>query len=241
MPNETSELQAVDFGLGRCVVSAFDGLAAVGPTDYKEFIARESNKQVFRHDFDAPHDFISSYIGGRKASRAVDANTTANVLDLPLIAYCRKPGIRNEEDRGGIIREKIRWDEELENAFRLTVMPVTLEYRLMILAWDKPTLDKLQLAWYAYISNRKNNNHVFTVEYLIDEKPLEVNAFIKDTKVIETMDISLTKEEGRVFAVEQTLVVTSQVLFGEAVDVGDVEIHFNLVGYCGLEVPCCGE
>lgn len=227
--NETSELQAVDFGLGRTIGAAFDGLATVGPTDYKEFIARETNKQVFRHDFDAPHDFISSYIGGRKGSRTVDGNTTANVLDLPLIVYCRKPGIKNEEDRGGIIREKIRWDEPLENAFRLSVMPLTLEYRMMILAWDTLTLDKLQLAWYAYISDRKASNHIFTVTYLIDSKPLEVNAFIKDTKAIETMDISLTKEEGRVFGVEQTLVVTSQILFGEAVEVGDSEIHFNLI------------
>ena len=231
MANESSELQAVDFGLGRSIVSAFDGLAVVGPADYKEFIGRASNQQIFRHDFDAPHDFISAYVGGRKGSKEVDANTTTNVLDLPLIAYCRKPGINNNEDRGGIIREKIRWSEDLENAFKLTVMPVTLEYKLMMLAWDKPTLDKLQLAWYAYLSDRKAGHHVFTVSYLIDEKPLEVNAFIRDTKAIETMDISLTKEEGRIFGVEQTLSVSSQVLFGESVEVGDVELHFNLIKY----------
>jgi len=231
MANETSELQAVDFGLGRCIASAFDGLAAVGPVDYKEFIARDSDKQIFRHDFDAPHDFISSYVGGRKGSRVVDSHTTANVLDLPLIAYCRKPGIKNEEDRGGMSRGKIRWDEALENAFRLSVMPLTLEYKMMTLAWDTLTLDKLQLAWYAYISDRKAGNHIFTVEYLIDAKPLDVKAFIKDTKAIETMDISLTKEEGRVFGVEQTLIVTSQILFGEGVAVGTPAIHFNLIKY----------
>lgn len=239
--NELSELQAVDFGLGHTIVTAFDGLAAVGPVNYKKFIARDSNKQIIRHDFDAPQDFISSYIGDRKGSKTVDSNTTTNVLDLPVIAYCRKPGISTEEGRGGIIHEKIRWDEALEKAFKLSVFPLTLQYSLMMLAWDKPTLDKLQLAWHAFLSNRKAKNHVFEVTYLIDKQPLNVNAFIQDPTVIETTDISLPKGEGRVFAVEQTLTVTSQVLFGEAVEIGDVEVHFNLVGYCGLEVPCCGE
>ena len=240
MANEISELQAIDFGLGRLIVSAFDGLAAVGPADYKEFIARANNKQVFRHDFDAPQDFISAYVGGRKGSRVVTATKSANVLDLPLIAYCRKPGITNNENRGDIIREKIRWDTELENAFMLSVLPVQLTYNLIFLAWDKPTLDKLQLAWYAYISNKKDNHHVFTVSYLIDEKPIEVNAFLQDTKMFNTTDISFTKEEGRVFGVEQTLTVDTQVLFGAPVSVSDLEIQFNLIGWCGgTEVPCC--
>jgi len=237
MANEFSELQAVDFGLGRTICAAFDGLAAVGPADYEEFLGRNSNKQVFRHDFDTPQDFISSYVGGRKGSRVVDPNTTANVLDLPLVAYCRKPGITNNENRG-IIHDKVRWDEDLETAFRLSVFPLYLQYRMIMLSWDKPTLDKLQLAWYAYLTKRRSKNHVFQVAYLIDGSPLTVNAFIQEPRAIETTDISLTKEEGRVFGVEYTLTVASQVLFGEAVEVGDVEIHFRLIGYCGLEVPC---
>ena len=238
--NDISELQAIDFGLGRYIIEAFDGLAAVGPADYKEFIARATNKQIFRHDFDEPQDFISSYVGGRKGSRTVDANTTANTLDLPLVAFCRKPGITNNDDRGGIINDKLVWATEAqEEALKMTVLPIGLTYKIIMLAWDKPTLDKLQLAWYAHVSRRPAKSR-FEVIYKIADSLLPVRAYIQDTKSIDTMDISLPKADGRVFGVELTLNINSQVLFGESVEVGDAEIHFNLVGYCGLEVPCCG-
>jgi hypothetical protein len=227
---ELSELQALDFGLGRTMAAAFAGLSASGPADYREFVARASNKKIFRHDFDAPQDFISAYVGGRKG-QTVGTNTKSNRLDLPVIAYCRKPGIRNDEDRGGVIHERIRWDESLENAFKLSVLPVTVEYKIMMLAWDKQSLDKLQLAWYSNISNHRSAHHIFNVVYNIDDQPFEVKAFIKDSKNIETTDISLTKEEGRIFGVEQQITVTSQILYGEPVEVGDLELIFNLVGY----------
>jgi hypothetical protein len=237
---EFSELQAVDFAFGRLLATAFDGLADKGPVAYRRFLERASNEKIVRHDYDAPHDFISAYMGARKAEQPVDANTKRNRVDLPIVAYCRKPGMKNAEDRGGIHHDHVRWADGGQTPVKMSVLPITLEYKLMMLAWDKLTLDKLQLAWYAFVSNHPGNHHVFDVPYQICDSPFVVKAFIQDSKAFETMDISLTKDEMRIFGVEATITVVTQVIMGEDVTVGEeVTVAFRLIGHCGLEVPCC--
>jgi hypothetical protein len=211
--NETSELQAVDFALGDFMSAAWQGHnVADGPTQWREFLGRPRNKQVYRHDFDTPQEFMASLVGARANEKTVTGGAKVNLPILPVMIYCRKPGITNGEDYAAVKQKRV-WDVALETAYYLRPLPLILTYKLAFLAWDKLTLDKLQLAWYAYISWHDK----FTVIYQIGTDTFETVGIIRGNKTVIFSDSSLTPKEGRLYIVETPLEVATQVVFGQSV------------------------
>ena len=48
--NTVSDLQAVDFGFGRVLVAAYEGLAPRGPAAFQRFLSRDNATKIFRAD-----------------------------------------------------------------------------------------------------------------------------------------------------------------------------------------------
>lgn len=214
--NETSELQAVDFALGAFMSDAFQGLNTEdGPAQYREFLGRARNKQIYRHDFETPAEFVDK-LRATKSNQKIVSGSSQNIPGLPVMAYCRKPGLSNGEDMAQT-KGKTRFTLALDQAYELRPLPLTLTYKLAFIAWDKLTLDKLQLAWYAYIAW----HNVFTVTYQIGDDLFDTSAIIRENRSILFSDASIPAKEGRLFAVEADLEVVTQVVFGEAVTVPD--------------------
>ena len=46
---------------------------------------------------------------------------------------------------------------------KLTAVPVEISYSIAFCAWDKPTLDNLTIAWWAYIGQFGRRHSRFTV------------------------------------------------------------------------------
>lgn len=227
---EFSELQNIDFALGTFISGAFVGLKSdVGPKAYQAFLDRPPNKQIYRHDAESPRDFLIA-LQRAKRNEQVDGDIRINLPDLPAIFYYRKPGITNAEDRDFIKLDTV-WDDAGEKPFELTAMPITLTYTLTILAWDKPTLDKLQLAWYFYISRPTSR---FEIKYRVGDDVLDgFFAKIRDHRSLLFTDRSAPREEGRLYAVDTDLEVSTHVIFGEGIVLGDeVSIVGDFAGFC---------
>jgi hypothetical protein len=211
--NETSELQAVDFALGAFMSDAFQGHNTLdGPAQWREFLSRARNKQIYRHDFDTPQEFMGSLTGARGNEKTLTGGAKLNLPSLPVMIYCRKPGFTNGEDYAAVKGKRV-WDLALENGYQIRPLPLVLTYKLAFLAWDKLTLDKLQLAWYAYIAW----HNMFLVTYRIGTDTFDTVGIIRGNKAVIFSDASIPGKEGRLYIVETPLEVATQVLFGQGV------------------------
>jgi hypothetical protein len=225
---EISELQAVDFALGAHLAKAFQGLSRdVGPKQYREFLSRDHNKQIYRHEYESPRELLEA-VGSAKKTAATKDGVKSNLPDLPLVVYYRSPGMVSDS-AASVFPEMKMWNEAETNAYNLTIVPLTLAYNLTFLAWDKPTLDKLQLAWLFFISKIRKGNERFTMPYRIGEDVFEVPARISGSRSWNFANIATDKTAGRLFAVNTPLEVVTQVIMGEgAVWADPVVIDFEL-------------
>jgi len=224
---ETSELQAVDFAIGAYIAAAFTGHNPnTGPKEWQGFLARPTNRQIFRYDGDMPADVLKAVLKQKAGARAADGKTT-NAVDLPLAYYTRKPGLTNG-DQYGNVRGRWGYNDALSNAYQLEVLPCQLEYTLRFASWDKPSLDKLCLAWYRHAAF----NDAFTVPYRLGADVFDVRAAINDHKAVLLTDESKQRSEGRLFMVSTSLTVNTQLIFGEGATPADpVTVIFNMTEF----------
>lgn len=206
---DTTELQAVDFALGAVIASAFDDLAENGPANYVRFLQREIPAKIFRTEHADPKELIDKITADKKGEG------DSKRPDLPVVGYFRKPGLTNGESVT-VSGQRLRWNEQLLHAYKLGTMPVSLDYAMTFAAWDKPTLDKLCLAWYARMTRQKRVR--FIVPAKIAGDILEVPAVINDPKQIMLSDASMMSSEQRLYAVTTGITVNTQALFGDAIN-----------------------
>ena len=209
--NEFSELQAVDFALGAYIVGAFSGLnPATGPKQWREFLTRENTKRIFRDDVDSPAEFLQRLSASGKTETVQDG-IKSRLPQLPLVYYYRKPGMTNGEGRN--FPSRIVSTDDRTKIFELTASPLSLDYHIVFAAWDKLSLDKMQLAWYQYVIRQSH----FDVQYELGGEALEVLAAVNDPKTIMFADASIPRTDGRLFAVDSTLTIDTSILFGAEV------------------------
>lgn len=224
MANDITELQAVDFALGAVLSNSFNALAANGPENYKAFLGRPIREKVFRAEHEDAGALVRKIANAEKGEGAAAGSDGQRPPVLPVIAYFRKPGFSNGDEQARVLN-KIAWNESLSASLRISMLPVSLEYSMTFAAWDKPTLDKMQLAWYAFVAGRRNSR--FIVPSLNGGEILEIPASLLDPKTIMFIDSSPEKSEvGRIYSVSTEFTINTQVVTGDAVTVPDeIEIH----------------
>lgn len=211
MPNEFSEIQAIDFALGAYIVGAFTGLnPETGPKQWREFLTRAPNRQIYREESDSPDEFLKRLASSGKTETTLDG-VKSRLPNVPVVYYYRKPGMTNGEGRN--FPSRTVTTEDGSKSFVLTVSPLDIDYHVVFAAWDKLSLDKMQLAWYQYIIKMSR----FPVQYELAGEALEAVAVVTDPKTIVFTDISIPKESGRLFAVDSLLTVETSILFGAEV------------------------
>lgn len=199
MNNEYSELQSVDFAMGEFIASAFEGLSkTTGPKEWKEFLSRATAAQIYRHDAATPGDFIKALQSSKKK------------ISLPAVYYFRKPGYTNVNDRSKPIRGRYSWGEDLARVYNLHLLHIDLDYSIVFVAWDKPSLDKLCLGWYAYMTT----HDTFAAKYRMGEDIMNVPCTVLDHTNLTITDSSEPAENGRLFAASTNYTVHTMVMFG---------------------------
>lgn len=208
-----TELEAVDIALSSVIAGAYDGLADSGPEAYRRFLKRPTKEKFFRGNYADPADLLRKVASAMKGRGADMGKPVKGEPDLPLIAYNRAPGLMGADDRS-IIR-KILWNDEQTKAYDLTIINLSLTYKVTFLAWDAPTLDKISVAWFAYIARKTRANRRFVVPVRIGADILQIPANINDPRSIMTSDVSINFHDGgRIFGAETDVQVNTAVVTG---------------------------
>jgi hypothetical protein len=208
MAIDTTELQAVDFALGAVIAAAFADLAPNGPANYVRFLSRPAKEKIFRTEHDDAKAFVGKIAADKKGAG------TEKRPDLPLVGYYRKPGLTNGESTS-ISGNRQWWNEHYLRAYGLTTLPVALDYTVTMCAWDKPSLDKMAVAWYYFLARKMVT--AFQVPVKIGGEVLSCNAFINDPKTIMLSDASMPSGEDRLYALSCAMQVNTQLLCGEEI------------------------
>jgi hypothetical protein len=227
--NEFSELFAIDVCVGAQILEAFKGLSG-GPKEFQQFLARPDNLKVMRHDTDAVQSFLKSYIADVKAqTSATVGGHRVNLPLLPVCWYCRKPGLASSDMHvdGPFNKWKTLWagPSDEPTVAKIRMLSVALNYNMAFVTRDKPALDKLLLAWFAYIADTRSLHHRFKVPYHInvpvgDGLDVDMPAEIRDPKSCAFEDATVS-ELGNFYAASTSIEVHAAVLIGEAVSVVD--------------------
>ena len=221
---EYSELFAVDLAFGKHLLSSYSNLSGEkGPAEFKEFLTRDPKTKIFRHDADSVQGFLKNLMASGKNAVTETSGKRVNYPKLPLVCYCRKPGlVSDDESTGGAFNKKrIRFTDDETTLLKVKILSVVLTYRLAFVARDKPTLDKLLLSWFAYVSDTINNRHKFKVDFLVDGVDVDAVAVIHSPKSLSFDDESVTGETGRFFAAATSVEVSAPIFWGDVVEVVD--------------------
>lgn len=219
--SDYSVLQAVDFGLGQLLAKIYSEGADSGPKNWRQLLKRPPQHKIFRGDFDEPYAAVRSIESAAIAKQASQW-VSANRPSLPIVLYGRKPNVRTVEAEAGGHRSDVYATTNSGQQVKLSFAMMEVEYRLMLMAWDKPTLDAMQLAWIFHVSNAAKRGHKFDLAYEIDGEPLEgIIAEVIDPKTAEFEDTSLPVEQGRLHAVSLPIRVKAYAIQGAKVAVPD--------------------
>ncbi|MFH1984786.1 MAG: hypothetical protein ABIL58_23340 [Pseudomonadota bacterium] len=229
--DKSSELFAVDVCFGNHILKAFDGIGG-GPLEFQQFVARAPNQQIMRHDADSVQAFLKAYTSDAKAATVETAGHRVNRPLLPVCWYCRKPGLASSDMHveGPYNKRRTLWagdpnGEDLPLIMSARMLAVALNYNLAFIARDKPTLDKMSFAWFAFVSDTRADNHRFYIPYVeagpegTQSVTVQAPALIRDPKTLALSDA--TVQGTGYFAVSALIEVHATVLVGAAVDVTD--------------------
>lgn len=217
--SDFSVIQAVDFGLGQHLARIYSTGHDDGPRNWRQLLQRPPQTKIFRGDYDDPEAIIGSIESGKKQRQSSEW-LQANAPSLPLIAYGRKPNIEVIEPEAAGHQFARYATTDSGQQVKLSLAMVLVEYRLTLMAWDKPTLDAMQLAWLFHVGNAAERGHKFDLAYDIDSEPLDgITAEIIDPKTVTFEDASLAANEGRLHAVSLPVRVRAYAIQGARVSV----------------------
>lgn len=208
-PNAITDLLAVDIAIGGVLVGAYDGLQDDRPKAFCRFLNRPVKEKIYRCENEDPPGLLKRI--------AMYENAKGGKIDLPVIAYYRAPGIVGNMNEKPVCLDVERYLDNQKRALRMSAIPVTLSYSFLWLAWDKPTLDKMTLAWFCYVAQRGRKYSRFKVPYLLDGEPVEIPASITVPREIQGDNSSGDQKEGRLWASRALVEVNTQVIYGREI------------------------
>lgn len=213
-----SDLQAVDYAFSGVIAGAFEGLGDDGPEAFRRFLKRPVKEKVYY----VKNDEIQEVL--RKIARRESEPGKAGP-DLPAVVYYREPGLTGDQNQKPVVLEATRFDGSpaiygQDKAMRMSTLPLTLTYSLLFLGWDRPTVDRMGLAWLGYIAPVGRKHSRFLVPYLVDGEQIDVGATINAPREILTSGESL--DDGQRLWGSRTMVeINTQALYGKSVQVQD--------------------
>lgn len=209
---EASDLLSLDVCFGALLARSFDHMKGAGCEGFVKFLQRTPKSRIARCDHEDTAHLLRRMA---EAKKGVDSQGN-RVPELPIVAYYRKPGLTSGDDKTRFYN-KTMWNDEMSKAFGLTMLPIAVDYTVSFVASDKLTLDKMQLGWYGFIARAGRVTSRFMVPYRIDGEVIDVSASILDPKTVMFSDTSPARTERKLFSVDMTMTINTQVLMGEAI------------------------
>lgn len=228
--NHITCLQAVDFAFGGLIARCFRSLAPEsGPNAIRRFLARPDKEKIYL----VKNDDVQAAL--RRLAQHADKPGTGSrqgVPDLPLVMYYREQGIAADPNQHVQVAEVTRFIKEeslfaRDAAMRLTTIPLALTYSLLFLAWDRPSIEHMALAWWAHIAPPGRRHSRFPVPYMLDGEHFEVGASLSAPREILTSHEDAGGSGTRLWGSRTMVEVDTQAVVGARVSVPD---YFRLIG-----------
>lgn len=238
---EISELQVVDFEVGKYIAGAYHNLAVSGPVSFQSFLNRADNKKIFRSDNETPQSFMQRFRKYKTDETVADSGDVIAAPELPLIHYYRKPGMSNSgaDDYKVHYESEYRYIADFAKQIDIAVLPVVLTYQMRFIAFDKLTIDKLSLWWWSWI----NRHYRMPINYKILDEPLTVFLTLEERKTLSFDDDSVDYQEGgRLWCVNTELQFHTNVIIGEGVSFPDeYQVDLIMCDFCmDIDEGCTG-
>lgn len=226
-----SDLESVDIAFGNVVAEAYEGLGESGPSAYQRFLKRDSKHKIFRVENATPQDVMQKIAKKEK----IDGK---KVPDLPVIAYYRELGIVGDMNQQPVAMDVIRAGDGDGKSkgisyLQLSSIPLTLTYSVLFIAWDRPSLDKLMLAWFCFIAPLQRKTTRFLTPYQIDGEIVQVPSSISAPRQILASAESIDKGDARLWAGRCQVEVNTQAIYGKSFIMPD-ETFIGRAGKLGV-------
>ena len=223
-------MEAVDFALSELLAKCFRALSPEsGPKAVRRFLARPDEERIYI----VKNDDVQTALGrlaGHEDEPATGGKRRAP--DLPAVMFYREQGFAADPNQHIQVADVTRFVEEetllaQDAAMRLTTIPLTLTYSLLFLAWDRPSIEYLVLAWWAYIAPLGRKHSRFLVPYTLDGEKFEVGASLSAPREVLTSYEEVGQDGMRLWGSRTMCEVNTQAVVGGKVEVPD---YFRLIG-----------
>lgn len=225
--NDLTDLQAVDFALGKLIGDCYNALAPdSGPAAFQRFLARPVGEKVYYAKNDDVQCALRKLVG-------LENEPERKNPDLPAIIYYREQGITADQNNHLQVRDTTRFTHEdrqwcRDPAMQITMIPLTLTYSMVFAAWDRASIERMALAWWGYIAPLGRKHSRFTVPYLLNGELVEVGASILAPQEVLTSSEQIgDNSEMRIWGSRTMVEVNTQAIYGAKVEIPD---YFHLVG-----------
>lgn len=208
-----TDLQAVDFAVGGVIAGCFGALAMdSGPKAFQRFLARPDAERIYF----VKNDNVQAAM--RKLAHLEDEPHRRGP-DLPVVMYYREQGIAPDANQHIQVAEVTRFVGEetvmaSDAAMRVTTIPLTLTYSILFLAWDRASIERMALAWWAHVAPLRRKHSRFTVPYTLDGERFEVGASLNAPREILTSFEQMDEEGARLWGSRTMAEVNTQAVYG---------------------------
>ena len=192
---DIGDLQPYDYAMGGVVAGAFERLSReYGTAAWRRFLKRPVKDKIFLCRNDDVQEVLAK-IAQNRGEPAEEAPP-----DLPCIVYYRDRGLVADQNQFSRVHGVPRLEPEAEpeegmyRGVHLTTVPVTLTYSIVFLAWDRATLERMEVAWWTYAVPLGRRTS-FKAKIMLDGEVLEVPAHLTSPREINSGDERL--EDGR--------------------------------------------
>ena len=213
-----TDLQAVDFALGGVIAGCYNALAKDdGPQAFQRFLSRPDAERIYL----VKNDNVQTAL--RKLARLEDESHRKGP-DLPVIMYYREQGISADANQFIQVAEETHFVQEepvmgMDTAMQVTTIPLTLTYSMLFLAWDRATIERMALAWWAYIAPLRRKHSRFLVPDTLNGERFEVGASINAPREILTSSENMDEEgKVRLWGSRTMIEVNTQAVYGAKVE-----------------------
>lgn len=220
---DITDLEAVDYALGGCIAGAFTNLADNGPEAWRRFVKRPTKQKIYY----TKNDDVQSLLHAIARHDDEKAKGKATV-DLPIVVYYRDTGFTADMNQHVQVWDVKRFINEevvggMDAAMKVTTIPITLTYSLLFLAWDKPTIERMAVAWWAWMAPLYRKNTRFMVKYNLAGDMVEVGASVSGPREIATSSEPVGEDGGmRLWGSRTMCEVLTQAIYGCQVQETDV-------------------
>lgn len=225
--NSVTDLQAADFALGGVFARCFAACSPNGaPKAFQRFLSRPDKEKIYY----VKNDDVQAAL--RKIA-ALENDNGRQTPDLPLILYYREQGFAADSNQHIQIAEAAGFVSENAGtgqnaAMRITAIPLTLTYSMLFLAWDRASIERMALAWWAYIAPLARKHSRFMIPYTLDGESFEVGASVNAPREILTSSESVSDNgDMRLWGSRTMVEVNTQAVYGAKTELLD---YFKAVG-----------